>query len=170
MPEEPVLNNEEENLTFKTTNNREQIITIENDLVILELTTKGARIKKYYLKNYQTWYYKKLPEDAPFYQKDVQLINYSQDGGDLNILFVTKEGKFINTDKLDFVSNAQYYNYSLTGDEQLNLTFTYTTEDGNSIQKIFNFYGNKYISDVDIILHNMQNIKQLNIRSKIFNC
>ena len=38
----------------------EKIITIETDLALMELTTKGARIKKFYLKEYKSWYYSKL--------------------------------------------------------------------------------------------------------------
>jgi len=39
---------------FSKTENEGQIITIETDLVKLEMTSKGGKIRKYYLKNYGT--------------------------------------------------------------------------------------------------------------------
>ena len=81
---------------------KEKIITIETDLARVEFTTKGARLKRYFLKEHQTWYNSSLPEDAPFYKKYVQLINTQKDGGDLNVIFVTKGGQKINTKNLVF--------------------------------------------------------------------
>ena len=51
----------------------EKIITIETDLALMELTTKGARIKKFYLKEYKSWYYSKLKDPTNFYLSHVQL-------------------------------------------------------------------------------------------------
>ncbi|MCF8243333.1 MAG: membrane protein insertase YidC, partial [Melioribacteraceae bacterium] len=69
-----------------------RIITIESDLFLIEMNTKGARIRKYFLKDYKPWYFKDLSEDVSFYQKHVQLVNTGT-GGDFNLVFVTKEGK-----------------------------------------------------------------------------
>ena len=79
----------------------EKIITIENDLVKLELTSKGARIRKYYLKEYNTRYYRNIEDTSDFYNRHVQLVN-PFDGGDLNLVFVTGDGQLVNTSAIDF--------------------------------------------------------------------
>lgn len=142
---------------FASTNLEEKIITIENDLVVLELTTKGARIHKYFLKEYNTWYYKDKDEDD-FYSRQVQLINYRKNGGDFNLYFVTKEGRLVNTQSLDFSSTHLNDRYVLTGDDSLQVTFEYRTSKDNVIKKVFTFYGDDYASNVDIVLENMDDV------------
>jgi len=132
----------------------EQIITIENDLALIELTTKGARVRKYYLKEYETWYFDDLPDTATFYKKHVQLVNPSR-GGDLNVVFVTKDGRRVNTDTLTFNSNGNNYHYFIEGDDSLELKFVHQFGDINSVSKNFKFYGNKYSSKIDIEMENM---------------
>ncbi len=47
---------------FAKTSKEGQIITIETDLSKIEMTSKGGKIRKIYLKNYATWYYRKMDE------------------------------------------------------------------------------------------------------------
>ena len=138
----------------------EQIITIETDLVKLELTSRGASIRKYYLKEFRTWYFRRLPDTANFYDRHVQLINKGSDGkfGEFNMIFVTKEGKLVNTSNLYFDSDADDYYYQVTGDDSLKISYSYQVADGSTIQKDYVFYGNDYASDVDVILENMDNV------------
>ena len=105
----------------------EQIITIETDLVKLELTSRGASIRKYYLKEFRTWYFRRLPDTANFYDRHVQLINKGSDGkfGEFNMIFVTKEGKLVNTSNLYFDSDADDYYYQVTGDDSLKKSYSY---------------------------------------------
>ncbi|MFC2139378.1 membrane protein insertase YidC [Bacteroidota bacterium] len=135
----------------------ERIITVENDLAKIELTSKGGRIRKYYLKEYQTWYYRDLPDDADFYKKHVQLVN-QKDGGDFNIIYVTNEGQLVNTAYLDFETDAYNYYYRVEGDDSLSIAYTYTDENNRSITKNFIFYGDDYESKVDIELVNMNEV------------
>ncbi len=133
----------------------ERIITIETDLAKIELTSRGAKIRKYYLKKYETWYHKEF-DKSDFYNRHVQLVN-PQQGGDFNLIFVTKDGKLINTSNLDFDFNANNYYYKLSGKDSLVLS-CYFTEDNRTIKKNFVFRGNDYATDVDIVFENYDNV------------
>lgn len=146
----------EEAATFGNIVKPENIITIETDLAKIELTSRGARIRKYYLKKYETWYHDKVNE-LDFYNRHVQLVN-PQNGGDFNIIFVTKEGKLVNTSNLDFISSAKDYYYKLSGSDSLVVDYTFTSGDNKIIKKTFVFYGNNYASNVDIELENLEDI------------
>lgn len=141
---------------FSQTENEGQIITIETDLVKLEMTSKGGKIRKYYLKNYGTWYYRKIDEND-FYNRHVQLINQTN-GGDLDLIFVTQDGQLVNTSKLDFESSAKTYYYNITGDDSLSITYTFAVEEGKEIKKHFVFYGNDYQSKFNVEMMGMNNI------------
>ena len=141
---------------FSKTDNLGQIITIETDLVKLEMTSKGGKIRKYYLKNYGTWYYRKIDEND-FYNRHVQLINQTN-GGDLDLIFVTQDGQLVNTSKLDFESSAETYYYNITGDDSLSITYTFAVEEGKEIRKHFVFYGNDYQSNFNVEMMGMNNI------------
>ncbi|MEG8947817.1 membrane protein insertase YidC [Rosettibacter firmus] len=164
--EDTKLNQEElidkENLSVTSTNDTtlitkpERIITIETDLAKIELTSRGGKIRKYYLKKYETWYHKEF-DKSDFYNRHVQLVNQKQ-GGDLNIIFVTKEGKLINTSNIDFDPNLNNYYYKLNGNDSLSLTYTFTTANNKTIKKNFTFYGNNYAADVDIEFENYDDV------------
>ncbi|MDX1702589.1 MAG: membrane protein insertase YidC, partial [Melioribacteraceae bacterium] len=136
----------------------ERIITIETDLALMELTTKGARIKKFYLKDYKSWYYSKLEDTSNFYISHVQLINTSREGGDFNLVYVTKDGALINTKSLDFESSLNEAYYRIKDGDSLTVAFTYKSGPDKSLTKQFVFYGNDYNSSVDVILDNMDDI------------
>lgn len=135
----------------------EEVVTIETDLVKLEMTTNGARIRKYYLKKYGTWYHYDIEDTSNFYDKHVQLVNPDK-GGDFNIIFVTKEGKLVNTSTLDFTSNLNKHYYRITGSDSLIAGYEFKTADNRYIRKNFVFYANDYATKVDIELENMDDI------------
>jgi YidC/Oxa1 family membrane protein insertase len=136
---------------------KEKIITVETDLVKLEMTSKGARIRKYYLKKYGTWYRYDIPDTNKFFDRHVQLIN-PQQGGDFNIIFVTKDGKLVNTSSLDFNTSANNYFYKVSGSDSLSLKYTFEAPGNKIIKKNFVFFANSYASKVDIELENMDDI------------
>jgi len=136
----------------------EKVITVETDLALIELTTKGARIRKFYLKEYETWYHSKIEDSTDFYNKHVQLINYNKDGGDFNIVFVTKEGKLVNTKSLDFEPDKRQSYIRVNENDSLVINFTYNAGDDKTLAKQFVFYGNNYNSKVDIILDNLDDL------------
>lgn len=139
-------------------NTPEEIITIETNLALLEVSTKGARIKKFFLKKYKTWYHGQVEDSTNFYNTHVQLVNTSKDGGDFNIVYVTKEGKLVNTKTLDFdLENKKSY-YRVAKDDSLKLAFVYKAGENKSLSKEFVFYGSNYNSKVDIVLDNMNDL------------
>ncbi len=136
-----------------------EIITIENDLVRLELSTKGANIKKYFLKNYNNWYSSNVKDssDENFYKTHVQLINYTK-GNALDLAFVSSDGKAINTKNLLFKTTGNKYFYKIDGKDSLTIAFTYSISADKAIKKIFTFHGDKYSIDTKIELVGMNNL------------
>jgi YidC/Oxa1 family membrane protein insertase len=135
---------------FQKSNEKERIITIDNDLVTLELSTKGANIRKCYLKKYKNWYSAK--SDSANYNTMVQLINYDLSDA-YDIAFVTSDGKAINTGELHFESDAKKARYTLSGTDSLTVDFTTIAKNNGQIKKRFTFYGNKYnfVSNIQLI-------------------
>jgi YidC/Oxa1 family membrane protein insertase len=134
----------------------ERIITIETDIAIIEFSSWGGGIRRYFLKDYKTWYYRKLTDDAPFYERQVQLIN-TQFGNDLHLIFVTKEGSLVNTADLDFETSLGYYT-KIEGDDSLEFSYTASFDDDSQLIKNFVIYGNDYRSGLELELKNMADI------------
>jgi YidC/Oxa1 family membrane protein insertase len=136
-----------------------EIITVENDLVKLELSTKGANIKKYYLKKYHNWYSADAKDDSQenFYKTHVQLINYSK-GNALDLAFVSSDGKAINTKNLLFKAGENKHNYKIEKQDSVTLSFTYSVDANRAIKKIYTFYGNKYSINTKIEMIGMNNL------------
>ncbi len=143
---------------FSADSLKEKIITIETDLIRMEFTTLGGRMRRYFLKDYSTWYYSSLPDTVPFYKQYVQLINTSMSGGDFDLVFVTSQGKKVNTSKLPFTPSLNGYYYKISGDDSLTIDFTFNTEEFKSVTKRFKFYGNDYALKADVIFDNMQDV------------
>ena len=135
----------------------ERIITIENELVKLELTSKGGRLRKYYLKEYKTWYYRQIQDTANFYDRHVQLIN-PFDGGDLNLVYVSKNGQLVNTGKVDFSVNLDNYYYRINSEDSLLVSFTFEAGPGQQLIKSFVLYGNSYSTKLLVEMQNMNEV------------
>jgi YidC/Oxa1 family membrane protein insertase len=140
---------------FSLSEEKEKIITIENELVIIEISTRGANIRKYFLKEFHNWYSAKT--DSVNYNTMVQLINYTR-GNAYDIAFVTADGKAINTGELYFETDARKNQYILSNTDSLTLEFTLTTETGGEIKKSYTFFGGKYNILSNIRMLNMNNI------------
>ena len=151
---------------FQMSNEKERIITINNDLVTLELSTNGANIRKCYLKKYKNWY--SSNSDSVNYNTMVQLINYSLSNA-YDIAFVTSDGKAINTGELQFDTNAKKARYNLSGTDSLTLEFTTRAGSKGQIKKIYTFYGNKYNFISNIQLIGMNNIIGNNAYDVVWN-
>ncbi len=129
-----------------------KIITVETNLARIELTSRGARLRKCYLKKYDTWYAKEIKDTNDFYDKHVQLINVNKEGGDFNLLFLSKAGALINTKDLNFSSNAKNYYYKISDDDSLVISYTANLGDGRAVKKTFKFFANNYAVKVEIEL------------------
>ncbi len=135
----------------------ERIITVETDLVKMEFSTRGGAIRRYFLKDYKTWYYRRLPDTASFYQTHVQIIN-SQLGNDFNLIFVTQNGQLVNTKDSEFTTPTSDYYYRVETGDSLKLTFSAKFGKDAEVRKHFVIHSDKYASDVDVELVNMQNV------------
>lgn len=128
---------------FPAMSRAEEIVTVSNELVQYEVTNKGAKYNKVYLKQYNNWF---VPTGKVGVNHDdwVQLLN-TKKGNSMNLQFIANDGKKISTTNLAFKSDAKYYNYDLKGTDSLVLTYTYTAEK-KSIIITHTFFGNKYDS------------------------
>jgi YidC/Oxa1 family membrane protein insertase len=142
---------------FSVPSKSEEIITIENDLVLIEFTSRGGNIRKYFLKNFKNWYSAEENGDADIYETRVQLINYTL-GGAYDLVFITEDGKKINTANLDFSTNLNKARYKISGSDSLSIVFTLTANNGGQIKKKYTIYGNKYHLGSDIVMAKMSNI------------
>ncbi|MCB9220178.1 MAG: membrane protein insertase YidC, partial [Ignavibacteriales bacterium] len=144
--------------SFNNVNAPEKVITIETDLAQIELTSKGGRFRKFYLKEYETWYHNKIKDTSDFYDSHVQLINTAIDGGDFNLVFVTKDGQLVNTKSLDFTSDKNNSRYRVKANDSLSITYKFDIDGEKSIEKQIVFYGNSYDLKANIVLNNLDEI------------
>ena len=143
---------------FTRSKGKGKIITIDNSLVRMEITTHGADIKKYYLKKFKNWYSAHSDTSKDFYASHVQLVNYPEGGGGPDLAFVSSDGKAINTSELEFQTNADKALYKLSGKDSLSLSFTVSAGNNQYIKKIYTFYGDRYNMRVSVVLAGMNNI------------
>lgn len=125
-----------------------RIITIETDLAIYEMSTKGGNFHKIFLKKFNNWYSAGIAENGQYYKTSVQLINYSLSNV-YNISFISTEGKAVNTNNLKFETSPKSKQI-ITGEDTLLLTFTMDIGSGRAIQKRYLFNANKYLIKSDI--------------------
>lgn len=125
----------------------EKILTISTDLYKAEITTKGGLIRKWELKDYKTWN-----------QSPVQMVDLDG-GGDLSLLFLSKDGKQINTRNLyfgaDFPANKHV---ALTDTASISVDLVLSLREGKKIIKRLTFTNKKYSFDAEIIFQNMSDL------------
>ncbi len=123
-----------------------QIVTIENDLFRAELTSTGAKINRFFLKNYKEWY-----------GGDVQLIN-AKAGGDFSVTFLTLDGKLINTSGFEFKPERNQSYFSTDNSDSVSVSFLMKISDTSSIIKTYTAYKGKYFLKADIEFISMERI------------
>lgn len=119
-----------------------RIITIETDLAIYEISTRGANFHKIFLKKFNNWYSVDRNGEGSFYSKSVQLINH-QVSNAYNISFISSEGKAINTGTLNFIGTTKS-KHVITGEDTLLLSFRMDLGAGRSIEKNYLFKAGTY--------------------------
>lgn len=128
-----------------TGNGTEQTFTIETDLYIAELSTKGGAIKQWTLKKHKTW------DMHP-----VQLVNDAK--GDFALLFTTSDGRTINTKNHYFTTQIPAGGKMvLTGDQQYTVQFILNAAEGKLVKKL-TFKNTAYDFDADFSFEGMQNV------------
>lgn len=111
----------------------EKIIIVETDLFVAEITTKGALLRKWELKNYKTW------NGYPVQLADLE------SGGDYSLLFTTTDGKLVNTRELFFESLYRpWEKKKLSGEDTIELAFVLRSSNGGTITKTYRFTNGKY--------------------------
>jgi YidC/Oxa1 family membrane protein insertase len=127
-----------------------RIITIETDLVIYELSTRGGNFHKVFLKKFNNWYSAGVDPDGNYYKTSVQLINYSLSDV-YNISFISTEGKAVNTKDLKFTTSPEA-KHIITGEDSLLITFRMEISPGREILKKYIFNAGTYLIKTDIEL------------------
>ena len=125
-----------------------RIITIETDLAIYELSTKGGNFHKVFLKAFNNWYSAGANDEGDFYKTSVQLIN-SSISNTYNISFISTEGKAISTGNLNF-ETADQSKYYLTAEDSLLITFRMELGPDKAIEKKYLFKAGTYLIKSDI--------------------
>ncbi|MBK8381241.1 MAG: membrane protein insertase YidC [Ignavibacteria bacterium] len=121
-------------------NPKEKIIILENEKVQMEFSNYGGGLKKYTIKNYETWD-----------NKPLQLVDWKK-GKELHLLFTSKEGRLINTKDLVFESEyPEWKKVELGSDTTFKLIYTLNiTPDGSEkISKTYTFFRDQYEFDVE---------------------
>ena len=125
----------------------EKLITIETDNYTAIISNKGGSLVRWRLKHYNKW------DGVP-----VQLLDY--DSYELYLQFTTTEAKKI--DSRDLYFTVEGFNGGdtviLIGDETQIFTFKVDLGNGKEIIRKVTFQGDKYHTDQDIIVNNLDGV------------
>jgi YidC/Oxa1 family membrane protein insertase len=111
----------------------EKIVTISTDLYTAEISTRGGVIRKWELDKYKSW------DGVP-----VQMMP-TENGGDISVLFTSRDGRLINTHDLFFdIDGPRWQQIALKGDDSSTVSFALRANNGGRIVKRFTFHGNLY--------------------------
>jgi len=129
----------------------ERIITIETDLAIYELSTRGGNFHRIFLKEFNNWYSAGATDTDNYYKNSVQLINNSS-GNAYNISFISAEGKAINTSYLNFTTRPES-RHTLKENDTLFIVFRMELDQNRAIEKKYLFKAGTYLikSDIEFI-------------------
>jgi len=119
-------------------------IMVESDLYRAVFTTRGARLKEFYLKNYRS-----KPGES---SSEVNLVSSAAQGG---TFLLTGEGDFSVADHVIYSVDITETFYRLSGDEEKSLTFSFLLPSGVTLLKTYTFKGQSYSVPVDIQLKNL---------------
>jgi YidC/Oxa1 family membrane protein insertase len=146
----------------------EEITTIENDVFIVELSSKGGNIHKVFLKKFKNWYSINDNNEDDYYKNNVQLINFSK-GNTYDLSFVSTDGKAINTKDYFFELDQSPGKHILSGEDSLTVQFKFIVNEGKELVKKYTFYGNRYVINSDIELFGMNNLISNNAYDLVWN-
>jgi len=118
-------------------------IMIETDLYRAVLTTKGARLKEFYLKKYKS----KANDSSP----EVNLVTSAAQGGTFAL---TGDGDFSVAEQAIYTVDKPDNLLRLTGTEEKSLRFSFLLPSGVTLQKTYTFNSNNYSVGVDLQVQN----------------
>lgn len=125
------------------TKGKREVVTIESDLYIAKLSSKGGDLISWELKDYNKW------DGVPS-----QLINDKE--GVLFLDFISTDGKDIDSRNLYFKFDNDERNIKISGDQTHTITATLEVEPGKTITKVYKFSGNKFAFNTGVELKNME--------------
>ena len=114
-------------------------IMIETDLYRAVLTTRGARLKEFYLKNYRA--------KADNSSSEVNLISTAAQGGTFAL---TGEGDFAVADHVIYSVDKVETFFRLSGNEEKSLSFSFLLPSGVTLLKTYKFNGQSYSVAVEL--------------------
>lgn len=123
-----------------------RIITVETDLFRAELSTKGAAIRTWELKQHRTWD-----------QHAIQMVDRTS--GDFGILFGTMDGKTLASKDLLFDAPPNVRTVRLDDDNfEFEIIFTLPAANGGSLRKSYRFRNDTYGADIRFELLNLGSV------------
>ncbi len=123
----------------------ERKIIIENDLIRTQLTSKGAVIKYWIVKNYKMW-------------NGITTQLVKDRTGQLYLRFLTMDGKRIDSRDLYFDLDYKKDSVKLRGKDSLTITGRLRIDDNKEIIQRLTFYGNTYNIKTEIEVRNLDEI------------
>ncbi len=138
---------------------KEQFITIENDLMILRLSTIGGRVYSVQLKNYKTW------DGRP-------LILFNGDSTEFGFRFFTADNRLINTNDLYF-SPLTDTGHIVVNDSIYTAAMRLSLGNRKYIDFRYIIPRNEYMIHFDVEMHGMdsviaRNLTDISLRWKLF--
>jgi YidC/Oxa1 family membrane protein insertase len=131
--------------SLSTTAQPEVTKVIVTPLFTATLSSKGAMISSFILKNYVTWD-----------NKPLDLVNQQEyHGAGVDLKFVGSDGKVVSTSKLPFQLDPE--SVTLQGNDSLVFSAVCRIDSNRSIVKIFNFSPTKYAIGITFRLNGLQN-------------
>ena len=119
--------------------------TVETPYFTAQVSSNGAALSSFVLKQYKTWD-----------KKPVELIDpESQEGGDIDLKFASSDGKTIATNNLPFSLDTS--SLSLGPNDSVSFSAIYRLDSNRSIEKVFHFSGSKYVIGIEYHLHGLEN-------------
>jgi YidC/Oxa1 family membrane protein insertase len=118
----------------------EKLVTIESDLFKAVLSSRGATLKSLVLKKHL---------DGS--KKPFDLVK-SREKGALSMLFLSNDGKRIDTRDLNFRSLTVDSVQTVTGKNKLSVGFTLDVDAARKMQVTYTFTGDSYVIDYDLKL------------------
>lgn len=126
---------------------KEEFLDIEGGLFDVRLSSKGASIVSWKLKEFLTWD-----------KHTVDLINQNS-AGDPHLLFYSSDGKLINTKDLHFsFSNGAFSRISLTSKDSVRVEMVLNVSERARIVKSILFRNDSYAAELSYRFENMQDI------------
>ncbi len=129
----------------------EDTITVENDLLIAKITSRGGSIVDWQLKKYNKW------DGVP-----VELIK-KKAGPEFFLEFDSRDNKVIDTRDLyfDLKANGKDH-YTLKGNDSLTISAKLVFAPGKEVVRTYTFYGNKYLFRTNVHFENIEKYIRLN--------